>query len=622
MVTTALLLAILAAPLAAAIIIGLFLRYSRTWAAGLSVGCSVLGMGLMVYLLRVWDGQPLHVAWEWFALGDWVVSFGFLLDRVAVLMLAVVSGVGLCVQVFSLGYMAEDTGRSRYFAGLSFFVFAMLGLIMAANLIALFVFWELVGLSSYVLINHYFNQRAAALAANKAFMVNRVGDLGMLMGIVACYHFLGTVDLVDLATAAKVQPAPTLLGLLLFCGVVAKSAQMPLHVWLPDAMAGPTPVSALMHAATMVAAGVFLLCRTAFLYTAGGLMVIAWIGAATALYAALCALAQSDIKRVLAYSTLSQLGFMVTGFAVGTKAGLTGDGAVWWGVAAALFHLTTHAFFKALLFLGAGSVIHACGHEQDIVRLGGLRRRLPFTCATFTVGAVAIAGVPFLAAGFFSKEILLFLAWEDHRLIFVILALSSLLTVMYMVRLWLGVFWDKAKTVPAEQAREPVWVMGLALAVLTGLSLIGGWTWLYPPVIASLWHELPHPHGGTAWSLVALSSGLVVFGTGVACFYYRGSGLEDPLQQRFPLFFAGLRQGFYIDRAYAFFVAKVQQGLARVIAFGDRFLISGLLLRGSAGLVGLLGFAVRSTHTGSVPVYLYWFLIGVVLYWAYAFGWL
>ena len=608
---------ILGAPFLAAGFIALFLRRWGACAAGLSVSVSLICAGLTGYLFAIWDGESVCFAWEWFALGDWTVSFGFLLDRITLLMLMVVSIVGLCVQLYSLGYMAADKAKPRYFAGLSFFVFSMTGIVLVDNLIALFVFWELVGFSSYLLINHYFGQPVAPIAAKKAFLVNRVGDFGLLIGIVACYHYFGTVDLKALAAAAVVQPGPTFLGLLLLCGVLAKSAQLPLHIWLPDAMAGPTPVSALMHAATMVAAGVFLLCRTVFLYTDSALTVITWIGAATAFYAALCALGQKDIKRVLAYSTLSQLGFMVTGFALGTKAGLlVGGSAVFWGVAAALFHLTTHAFFKALLFLGAGSVIHACKHEQDIFRLGGLRSRLPFTFAAFTVGVAAIVGIPFVAAGFFSKEIILFLAWENHLPIFLILFSSSLLTVIYMLRLWFRVFWGPAQTLAAEEAHEVGWGMRLALAILAGLSILAGWTALYPPVLDGIWQALPHADGVTFWFLMVLSSIIVLVGLVAAwSIYFRKLMDEDPLQHDCPQVFSALLNGLYLDTAGHFVLTKIQRA-AQAVAFGDRFLIGGLLFRGSAGLIGLVGFATRRVHTGSIQTYIYWFLAGLLLYWA------
>jgi NADH-quinone oxidoreductase subunit L len=291
-------------------------------------------------------------------------------------MLSIVGVVGLCVHVFSLGYMHDDAAKARYFGGLSIFMFSMIGIVLADNLFMMFIFWELVGFSSYFLINHWNEKASASDAAKKAFIVNRVGDFGFLLGIITCYWMNGTVNLSELAAGHVYS---RLIPLLLFCGAVGKSAQLPLQVWLPDAMEGPTPVSALIHAATMVAAGIYMLCRINVLMVPDALAVIAWVGTLTALYAALCAITQRDIKKVLAYSTLSQLGYMVAAFGLGS-------------VGAAMFHLTTHAFFKALLFLGSGSVIFGCHHEQDIFRMGGLRTRMPVTFWTFTIAVAAIIG--------------------------------------------------------------------------------------------------------------------------------------------------------------------------------------------------------------------------------------
>ncbi len=392
---------------------------------------------------------------EWLRLGNFSLSIGFKFDDLAALMLSIVAVVGLCVHVFSLGYMHDDQAKARFFGGLSIFMFSMIGIVLADNLFMVFVFWELVGFSSYLLINHWHQRQQASDAAKKAFIVNRVGDFGFLLGIVMCYWLNGTVNLTELA---QHHVYSSWVPLLLFCGAVGKSAQLPLQVWLPDAMEGPTPVSALIHAATMVAAGIYMLCRIEPLMTPHALTVIMWTGTATALYAALCAITQRDIKKVLAYSTLSQLGYMVAAFGLGLRslalqpswstciARTLEPLDVFWltmittGVGAAMFHLTTHAFFKALLFLGSGSVIYGCHHEQDIFKMGGLKSKMPLTFVTFTIGVLAIIGMPYVAAGFFSKDAILHLAMEKNTAVFGILAFTAVLTSFYMVRLWILVF--------------------------------------------------------------------------------------------------------------------------------------------------------------------------------------
>ena len=379
----------------------LFLRRRGALASYVSVAAAA-GIAVVSSLLIFGGHRDFPAAIEWLRLGSLSVSLGVKFDDLAALMLFVVSFVGFFIHVFSLGYMRDDPARGRYFAGLSVFMLSMCGIVLADNLFMLFIFWELVGFSSYLLIGHWYERPSASDAAKKAFIVNRVGDFGFLLGIIACYWLNHTVNLTELAAkgAGGVLVFSRAIPLLLFCGAVGKSAQLPLHVWLPDAMEGPTPVSALIHAATMVAAGVYMLCRIQVLMVPDALTVIMWVGTLTALYAAICAVVQTDIKRVLAYSTLSQLGYMIAAFGLGSyliaeppKYSVPGGGAVMpvalvigAGAAAAMFHLTTHGFFKALLFLSAGSVIHACHHEQDIFRLGGLARRMPWTFLTFTVG--------------------------------------------------------------------------------------------------------------------------------------------------------------------------------------------------------------------------------------------
>lgn len=615
-------------PLLTAVVIAFFLR-KRGHAAAIVAVLSSLGIaGLALYSVYSWDEQPFHVSLKWLQLGDFTLSMGFYFNMLTALMLLVVSIVGTCVHFFSLGYMKSDKSKARYFAGLSLFMFSMLGIVLASNLFMLFIFWELVGLSSYLLINHFFEKNAAAAASKKAFIVNRIGDVGFLIGIIWAYWQWGTVELEALQALSGTQSLNTFLGLCLFCGVLGKSAQLPLHVWLPDAMEGPTPVSALMHAATMVAAGVYLLCRVSFLFTVDALTVITWVGTATAFFAAFCTFGQRDIKKILAYSTLSQLGFMVAVFGLGTAAGLHSEKeyGFYIGIAAALFHLTTHAFFKALLFLSAGSVIHACHHEQDIFRLGGLWKRMSFTFFTFTIGLLAIAGVPFLGAGFFSKDIILFLAYEHQPIVFILLAFTSLLTVTYMGRLWLIAFCGSPRSAAAEKAHEAPWSMCLPLAVLALFSFAGGWVTFYPASIQVLWEKLSHPHGFEYNLILGLSFVFTCIGFGLALWIYhplkKVKMTEDPLEKKLLGLFSLFRTGFNFDRFYRFYIQKVQQRMADILDFIDRFLIDGFIVKGSAGLVGLIGMGLRLSHTGNVKVYLYWFLAGMLFFWAYALSWL
>ena len=617
---------ILLVPLFAAGIILVFLR-RRGWAASIvSVAASGLVLLFSILTFLRWDGSDQSDSIPWMALGHFEISIGYYLSPLSVLMLLVVSFVAFWIHLFSVGYMDSDTCKGRYFGGLSIFMFSMLGIVVADNLFMLFIFWELVGFSSYMLIDHYFERPAAAEASKKAFIVNRIGDFGFLIGIIWCYWHFGTVQIKTLQAVVAMDRSVlvTGMGLCLFCGVLGKSAQMPLHVWLPDAMEGPTPVSALIHAATMVAAGVYFLCRLYFIFTVDALTVVTWIGAVTALYAALCAVCQSDIKKILAFSTLSQLGFMVAAMGLGTRVGLDSgaETAALLGVSAAMFHLTTHAFFKALLFLGAGSIIHACHHEQDIFQMGGLIRKMPWTAVTFTVGVIAISGVPFLGAGFFSKDAILYLAIENDTAVWVVLVMAATLTSFYMGRLWVVAFFGQGNSENVAQARESSWVMVLPLAVLALCSIAGGWVNLYPEKFDSLLQVMHHPQGGDFTLMLALAFGCSLVGLIGAWFVYGPGAAKDRLQGYLPKPYWALSRRLYFDDLYDGFVKKVQQPLADFLHFADMLFISGLMVRGTAGMVGLMGIIVRATHVGSVHAYVYWFLFGVILYWAFAVGWL
>jgi len=597
---------VLLAPLASAAVITLFLGRRGSAAAAVSVAAAAFVAAGALAL--AFGGARFTAAWEWLRFGSFSFAMGFKFDDLAALMLAVVGVVGLCVHVFSLGYMRDDGAKARYFGGLSIFMFSMAGIVLADNLFMMFIFWELVGFSSYFLINHWRERLSASDAAKKAFVVNRVGDFGFLLGIIVCYWSNGTVSLAALGGGPAGAHAvySRLIPLLLFCGAVGKSAQLPLQVWLPDAMEGPTPVSALIHAATMVAAGVYMLCRIDVLVVPQARAVIAWVGTLTALYAALCAVTQRDIKKVLAYSTVSQLGYMVAAFGLGS-------------VGAAMFHLTTHAYFKALLFLGAGSAILGCHHEQDIFRMGGLRSRMPVTFWTFTVAVAAIVGMPGLA-GFFSKDAILVLAFESNRAVFAVLAFTAILTAFYMLRLWKIAFLGAPRSEAAEHARDPGIAVTAPLVLLAALCLVGGYWRAYPRAFEGVFATIPEAHGPAHAVVLAVSILVLVVGAGTALAFYATDG-SDSLERRSGAvfgFLAALRASF--DKAYDAYVAKVQQRAAMVLNFIDIVGLSGVVVRGLAGAAEFAGVGIRALHTGRLSTYVYWFLGGVVVLWAYAAG--
>jgi NADH-quinone oxidoreductase subunit L len=407
---------------------------------------------------------------------------------------------------------------------------------------------------------------------------------------------------------------------------------MPLHVWLPDAMEGPTPVSALIHAATMVAAGIYMLCRINVLMVADALTVIMWVGTITAVYAALCAIVQRDIKKVLAYSTLSQLGYMVAAFGLGSSLaqGVVIDvpplhpPADWFiatGVGAAMFHLTTHAFFKALLFLGSGSVIISCHHEQDIFKMGGLAKKMPVTFITFTLGVLAIIGMPGLA-GFFSKDAILYLAMEKNTAVFAILAFTAVLTSFYMIRMWKLVFFGEARSDTASHAHESGFSMTLPLVILAALSVAGGYSGVFGKLAGSVAELVPEAHGSAHTTILLVSLAVMSVGAGSAWVFYK-SAADDALEVNFRAVFGSLtwlKESF--DRLYTYYVAKIQQRFAMLLNFLEQIFLAGLIIRGFAGFVGLVGYGARALYTGSLHTYVYWFLLGAVLLWAFATGFL
>jgi NADH-quinone oxidoreductase subunit L len=589
-------------------------------AARLSIGACVTAFALSALVFV--RGAEGETKLAWISLGDGATSFmadlTLRLDPLSRLMLLVVTGVASAIHIYSAGYLRGDAGLGRYFAGLSLFMFSMLGIVLSDNLLLLFVFWELVGVSSYLLIGFWHERDAAADAAKKAFLTNRIGDFGFLLGIILVWALLGTLDLSELRTRLLTEPAAlgaygTAAGLLLFCGAVGKSAQFPLHVWLPDAMEGPTPVSALIHAATMVAAGVYLLCRVFVVLNvpdSHALAVIAWTGVITALLAALMALQQDDIKRILAYSTLSQLGYMV--MAVGLS-GTTGNPSP------AMYHLTTHAFFKALLFLGAGSVIHALHHEQNIWRMGGLARRLPVTFWTFLIGTLALCGVPPLS-GFFSKDGILALAQHHQPALFGLAVLVAGLTAFYMFRLVFVAFIGPAKSQAPDHAHESPPIMTLPLVALAVPSVVAGF-WGINESFGRQFGATNPAHGWLATLVepfrhapLAAGSGLAATAAGVALAWglYRHA-VTDPLPARLGLAARWLRDRLYFDEFYAGLIRWTQDALATVADFVDRWVIAGLLVKGTQGSVELTGRLLRLLQTGNLQTYTFLFAAGVAL---------
>lgn len=618
---------ILLTPLVGAGLIWLLGNKRGNLAAGISVLVAGVIMVASLFLLYAqWGGEPYHVAMPWLELQPFRLDLGFYLNGVSALMLFVVSFVGFWIHLFSLGYMADDSRKARFFGGLSIFMFSMLGIVLAENLFMLFIFWELVGFSSYILIGHYLKTQEAASASQKAFIVNRVGDFGFLLGIILTFWTFGTTSLPELAQHHS--GATTAMALLLFCGVLGKSAQMPLHVWLPDAMAGPTPTSALIHAATMVAAGVFLLARTYFLFDETALTVVGWVGTITALCAAIWAFAQNDIKKVLAYSTLSQLGYMVAAFGFGTLYGLTqGEGhghghAVWYGLGAAMFHLTTHAFFKALLFLGSGSVIHACHHEQDIWKMGGLFKKMPLTGLTFLIGTLALSGIPFLA-GFFSKDAILFVTKEACFPAFIILTGTAVMTATYMGRLFYIAFLGKPRSEHAEHAHESPWTMVLPLVVLAVFSIAGGYFAqlpIYPAAVNEfLGQAVPHPSEDAEMTMLIISLIASLGGLALAFVIWNPKSERDALAAKARPIWALSRSKFCFDEVYMFYVNQIQARVAGILDTLDSLIISGVGTRVvPGGIFGGLGMFFRRLHTGNATAYVWWFFGGVILFFAVA----
>ena len=592
-------------PLLSAAAIHFGLKKNAHLSSFIATGSALATLLLTISLLGKESKEPIQFAWATF--GDLDVNIGILLDKMATRMMLVVTGVGTLVHIFSLVYMADDKAKARYFCGLSLFMFSMTGIVLADNFIMMFIFWELVGLSSYLLIGHWYTKASAADAAKKAFCVNRIGDFGFMVGILMLWAITGTLSFSEMGQHISPEISSGILGAALlctFCGAVGKSAQAPLHVWLPDAMEGPTPVSALIHAATMVAAGVYMMARVFLSVGDHGHLpfpewsteTIAWVGGITSLLAALMATQQNDIKKILAYSTLSQLGYMV--LVMGIAHGHSTE--------ASMFHLYTHAWFKALLFLGSGAIIYACHHEQDIWKMGGLFKKMPITAITFALGTLALAGFPF-TAGFFSKEQILHTTWEHNQPLFYLVALVAALTTFYMGRLFLVVFFGDSRSDKPKEAKEVGPLMFGPLALLAILAIFAG----IPPVanaIAPLYHEPEH----LIEPGVPLTASLIAFALGASgAFFFYFNRKEDPLANN-PVSKAFANR-FYIDEFYGQIVKYAINIKAAVIDFLDEFIIGGLIVGGLARCSAALGQLFNRAQSGSIQTYTLLMGVGVLV---------
>jgi NADH-quinone oxidoreductase subunit L len=598
-----------------------------------SVGLATIAAWSRLVPYLAADGKPIveRVA-PWIAAGSFSVDVSLRLDPLSALMVSFVTFVGFLIHVYSIGYMSHDetdAGYARYFAYLNLFLFAMLVLVLANNFLLMFVGWEGVGLCSYLLIGYYYEREYAADAGKKAFIVNRIGDFGFLLGIFGVFSLFGTLDFDPVFTSAAADPGRfvpglTVVCLLLFVGAMGKSAQFPLHVWLPDAMAGPTPVSALIHAATMVTAGVYMVtrCNVLFRLSPEAMLAVAVVGGLTAIFAAVIAIAQNDIKKVLAYSTVSQLGYMFLACGVGAYV-------------AGMFHVLTHAFFKACLFLGSGAVIHALGGEQDMRRMGGLGRRLPVTYRTFLVATLALAGIPPLA-GFFSKDAILTGVFAAHHtVLFALGLLTAGLTAFYMFRLVSLTFAGDFRGSPEEAAHvhEAPPTMTLPLVILAFLSAIAGFLGLpevfgeganriaafLEPVFPRIGlavaeapaHSLP---AVTEWLLMGASVAVAVVGILVAWNWYakKAGRPAARLAASFPALYRLVAEKFRIDELYDVLFVRPFVWLSRVLwKVVDVLIIDGAL-NAAAFLVELVGDLLRFLQTGNVRNYALTFLIGIV----------
>lgn len=610
--------------LAGALVNGLFGRNLKEPAPGIIASVAVAAgfvLSLIAFFGVAGSGEAVRVGFgDFLRAGDFTLSLGFHLDQLSVLMMLIITGVGLLIHVYSIGYMHGDPGYSRYFAQLNLFVASMLVLVMADSFVLMFIGWEGVGVCSFLLIGFWYHDLANASAGRKAFIVNRVGDVGFLLAMFLTFKVFGSLDIQTVSAMAPTMlygsAVLTGIGLLYLLAAAGKSAQLPLHVWLPDAMAGPTPVSALIHAATMVTAGVYLIARTSAVYAVApaALATVAWVGVLTALVAAIAAVGQTDIKRILAYSTISQVGFMIAA---------VGAGAYWAGI----FHVLTHAFFKALLFLGAGSVIHALGGEQDVRKMGGLGRRMRVTGTTALIATLAIAGVPFLS-GFFSKDSIVVatftsgaLAGAGGEVLYALLMVTAGITAFYMFRWYYLVFAgeERLERGVSEKVHESPSVMTVPLTILAIGSVLVGYLGL-PSFLADnriaawLGHataagEFSHPSVATEWLLLIASVVVAFIGLGLGYWVYAvGKGALAKRLGNAPI--AGASRGaFGFDTLYRALFVDTGAGTAEAVTLLDREVVDRGLV-GLSGVVPLIGGLLRRWQSGQVRAYAFAMLVG------------
>lgn len=579
--------------------------------AGSAASLASFALALLVLLERLQDGAvDYNSSFDWISIGSYTLGIGFEVTNLTTLMLVIVSFVSFLINVYSAGYMKNDERINVYYGYVSLFVFAMLGLVLSDNLLALYIFWELVGVCSFLLIGFWYTKPAARAAAKKAFIVTRIGDAGLLLGIILLFWYMPdhALDFTMIesvfegGTGAIAAGITTVIALLIFLGAAGKSGQFPLHVWLPDAMEGPTPISALIHAATMVAAGVFLIARTFDIFQASpaAMDTVAYIGGFTALFAATIALAQHDIKRILAYSTVSQLGYMMMALGIGS---LTGG----------VFHLMTHAFFKALLFLGAGCVIHAA-HTQDIRRMGGLGSRMKITAWTFAAGALALSGIPPLA-GFWSKDAILAAALEANSLLFAAGLAAAFCTALYMTRLFVLVFLGEPRfeLAAANKVREMPPTMTMPLLALVVLTVVSGFAetpwngWL------SGWlGEEAETHAGWAAMLASVAASLLGLYAGWSV--YRKGALQGgaAVKERVPGLVALLERQYYIDKLYAAVAVKPVRAVGTALSAIDRYAVGGLV-KLAGGAAGWAGRLLTRLQNGQAQGYALTAVIGLVI---------
>ncbi|MBK7036643.1 MAG: NADH-quinone oxidoreductase subunit L [Bacteroidetes bacterium] len=617
-------------PLAGFLLLGLFGRRYFNKVSGI-LGTLLLGVSAILSLVAAYqyfiadgmvDGvypviEPFKYTWLQFT-DSLSIDMGIILDPISVMMLVVVTFVSLMVHIYSLGYMKGEERFATYYSYLQLFTFSMLGLVISSNLFQIYMFWELVGVSSYLLIGYYYDKPSAVAASKKAFIVTRFADLFFLIGILILGFTGNSFDfntLINTLTSAEFAThfGVTFLGIsvvtwaltLIFIGGAGKSAMFPLHIWLPDAMEGPTPVSALIHAATMVVAGVFLVARLfpVFAITdSGALEIVAYVGIFSALFAAVIACTQNDIKRVLAYSTMSQIGYMM--FALGVSS-FGEHGA---GYTASMFHLFTHAFFKSLLFLGAGAVIHMV-HSNNMSDMGGLRKYMPITNITFLIGCLAIAGVPPFA-GFFSKEMILHAAYESHPIIFYVALITSGLTAFYMFRLYFSIFWNKEAHLHGEHHSEGTFTMKLPLIVLSTLSILTGFIPFGNFVSSD--RTVLHGHFDIVFSIAPVLIGL--FGIFIAYnFYQKQSDRPAKIAASAGGLYKAAYQKFYIDEIYTFFTKKIVFNLiGRPAAWFDRNIVDGFInLTGNT--TTKISSMIKGLQSGKVQGYAMYFFGGVLV---------